>query len=139
MVCTRGEGGHEQPRIADSVPVGFAGFVVDRRRFESEYLPQAIAGAERMLADAVRDNLVLRVTDRAGRALAATHEEPGQADELTGRFDFVFRDLELSARSRHTAAAQLSAWNARTRWLLSALMSLMATGGVLLTWRAVRR
>lgn len=104
-----------------------------------EYLPQAIAGAERMLADAVRDNLVLRVTDRAGRALAATHEEPGQADELTGRFGFVFRDLELSARSRHTAAAQLSAWNARTRWLLSALMSLMATGGVLLTWRAVRR
>ena len=124
---------------ADSVPVGFTGFVIDRRQFEGEYLPQAIASAERMLADAVRDNLVLRVTDRAGRALAATHEGPGQADELTGRFDFVFRDLELSARSRHTAAAQVLQSNARMRWLLSTLMSVMAIGGVLLTWRAARR
>lgn len=84
---------------ADSVPVGFAGFVIDRRRFETEYLPQAIASAERMLADDVRDNLILRVTDGSGRALVATHRGPGQADELTGRFDFVFGDLELvSAR-----------------------------------------
>ena len=124
---------------ADSVPVGFTGFVIDRHRFEGDYLPQAIAAAERLLADAVQDNLVVRVTDRAGRALTATHEGPGQADELTGGFDFVFRDLELSARSRHTAAAQVLHSNARTRWLLSTLMSVMAIGGVLLTWRAARR
>ena len=124
---------------ADSVPVGFAGFVIDRRRFEREYLPRALAGAGSMLAEAVRDNLILRVTDRAGRTLAATHEDPGQADELTGRFDFVFRDLELSARSRHTAAAQVLQSNARTSWILSTLMSVMAMGGVLLTWRAARR
>ena len=123
----------------DSVPVGFAGFVVDRRRFERDYLPKAIAGAEHMVEDAVRDNLILRVTDRAGRELAATHEGPGQPDELIGRFDFVFRDLELSARSRHTAAAQVLQSNAQTRWLLSTLMSVMAIGGVLLTWRAARR
>lgn len=124
---------------ADSVPVGFAGFVIDRRRFETEYLPQAIASAERMLADDVRDNLILRVTDGSGRALVATHRGPGQADELTGRFDFVFGDLELSARSRHTAAAQVLEANALTSWVLSTLMSVMAIGGVLLTWRAVRR
>lgn len=124
---------------ADSVPVGFAGFVINRRRFERDYLPQAIAMAKPMLEDAVQDNLILRVTDRAGRALAATHEGPGQADELIGRFDFVFRDLELSARSRHTAAAQVLQSNAQTRWLLSTLMSVMAIGGVLLTWRAARR
>ncbi len=124
---------------ADLVPVGFAGFVIDRRRFEREYLPQAIVDAGSTLADAAQDNLILRVTDHAGRALAATHEDPGQADELKGRFDFVFRDLELSARSRHTAAAQVLQSNARTRWLLSTLMSVMAMGGVLLTWRAARR
>lgn len=124
---------------ADSLPVGFAGFVIDRRRFETEYLPQAIASAEGMLADNVRDNLILRVTDSSGRSLVATHRGPGQADELTGRFDFVFRDLELSARSRHTAAAQVLASNALTSWVLSTLMSVMAMGGVVLTWRAARR
>ena len=124
---------------ADSVPVGFSGFVIDGRRFEREYLPRAIVDAGSTLGDAVRDNLILRVTDPAGRAVAATHQGPGQADELKGRFDFVFRDLELSARSRHTAAAQVLQSDARTRWLLSTLMSVMTMGGVLLTWRAARR
>ena len=124
---------------ADSLPAGFAGFVIDRHRFEREYLPQAIARAEPMLAEDVRDNLILRVTDHAGRPLVATHKGPGQADELVGRFDFVFRDLELSARSRHTAAAQVLEANALTSWVLSTLMSMMAISGVLLTWRAARR
>ena len=124
---------------ADAVPVGFAGFVIDSRRFETGYLPQALAGAEGMLADNVRNNLIVRVTDGAGRVLAATHDGPGQADALTGRFDLVFRDLELSARSRHIAAAQVLQSNALTGWVLSTLMSVMAIGGVLLTWRAARR
>ena len=124
---------------ADSLPVGFAGFVIDSRRFETEYLPQAVASAESMLADDVRDNLILRVADRTGRSVVTTHKGLGQADELTGRFDFVFRDLELSARSRHTAAAQVLEANALTSWVLSTLMSVMAISGVLLTWRAARR
>ena len=124
---------------ADSVAVGFAGFVIDRSRFEREYLPQAIVDAAGGLADDVRDNLIVRVTDSAGLVATATHDEPGQDDALTGRFDFVFRDMELSARSRHTAAAQLLQSNARTSWILSTLMSVMAIGGVLLTWRAVRQ
>ena len=124
---------------ADSVAVGFAGFVIDTRRFEREYLPRAIAGAAGTLAEDLRDNLIVRVTDGAGRVVAATHDGPGQTDALTGRFDFVFRDLELSARSRHTAAAQVLQSNAATNWLLSTLMSVMAIGGVLLTWRAARR
>ncbi len=122
-----------------SATVGFAGFVVDERRFESEYLPQAIASMSGLLDEDVRDNLIVRVTDRAGRVLAATHDQPGQDDPLTGRFDFVFEDLELSARSRHTAAAQVLRSNALTSWILSALMSLVAVAGVLLTWRAARR
>ena len=124
---------------ADSVVVGFAGFVIDMRRFEREYLPQAIASADDVLAADVRDNLILRVTDSAGHAVAATHDGPGQADALMGQFDFVFRDLELSARSRHVAAAQVLQSNALTSWGLSTLMSMMAIGGVLLTWRAARR
>jgi len=124
---------------ADSVPVGFAGFVIDRRRFETDYLPQAILGAEDLLTEDVRDNLIVRITDSAGAVAMATHDGPGQADALTGRFDFVFRDMELSARSRHTAAAQVLQSNALTSWTLSVLMSVMAIGGVLLTWRAARR
>ena len=92
---------------SDSVPVGFVGFVIDMRRFEREYLPQAIASAGAMLADDVRDNLLVRVTDGVGRVAASTHDGLGQPDALTGRFDFVFRDMELSTRSRHTAAAQV--------------------------------
>ncbi len=124
---------------ADATTVGFAGFVIDSHRLEREYLPRALAGAGDLLADDVRDNLVVRVTDGAGRVMAATHDEPGQADVLTGRFDFVFQDLELSARSRHTAAAQVLQSDALTSWVLSILMSVMAIGGVLLTWRAARR
>ena len=71
--------------------------------------------------------------------MAATHAEPGQADAVSGRFSFVFRDFELSARSRHTAAAHVLQSNALTNWVLSALMSMMAIGGVLLTWRVARR
>ncbi len=119
--------------------VGFAGFVIDRRRFEHEYLPQAITGAADLLAKEVRDNLIVRVVDSVGRVVAATHDEPGQADAVTGRFDFVFRDLELSARSRHTAAAQVLQANALTNWVLSILMSAVAFSGLLLTWRATRR
>ena len=124
---------------SDSVPVGFVGFVIDMRRLEREYLPQAIASAGATLADDVRDNLLVRVTDGAGRVVASTHDELGQPDALTGRFDFVFRDMELSTRSRHTAAAHVLQSNALTRWVLSTLMSVMAIGGVLLTWRAARR
>ena len=124
---------------ADSATAGFTGFVIDMRRFELEYLPQAIAGATDMLTEDVWDNLIVRVTDGEGRVAAATHDEPGQADAVTGRFAFVFRDLELSARSRHTAAAQVLQSNALTNWILSALMSVMAICGVLLTWRAARR
>ena len=124
---------------ADSVAIGFVGFVLDTRRFEREYLPQAIASAEGMLTEDVRDNLIVRVTDDAGRVAAATHDEQGQDDALASRFDFVFRDLALSARSRHTAAAQVLQSNALTSWILSILMSVMAIGGVLLTWRAARR
>ena len=123
----------------DSATVGFTGFVIDMGRFETEYLPQAIAGATDMLTEDVRDNLIVRVTDGEGRIAAATHDEPGQADAVTGRFAFVFRDLELSARSRHTAAAQVLQSNALTSWVLSALMSVMAITGVLLTWRAAHR
>ena len=122
-----------------STTVGFAGFVVDAHRFEHEYLPQAMAAVSGLLDEDVRNNLIVRVTDRAGRVVAATHNEPGQADALTGRFDFVFEDLELSARSRHTAAAQVLQSNALTSWFLTALMSILAVVGVLLTWRAARR
>ena len=85
------------------------------------------------------NNVIVRVTDRAGRVAAATHDELGQDDALTGRFDFVFRDLELSARSRHTAAAQVLQSSALTRWILSSLMTVMAIGSLLLTWRTARR
>ena len=123
----------------DSASVGFAGFVIDARRFENEYLPRAIAGAEDMLTEEVRDNLIVRITNGEGLVAAATHEEPGQGDPVTAHFDFVFRDFELSAQSRHTVAAQVLQSNALTSWVLSVLMSLMASGGVLLTWRAARR
>lgn len=122
-----------------STAVGVAGFVVDSGRFETEYLPQAIAAASGLLDEDVWDNLIVRVTDRAGRVAATTHDEPGQADVVTGRFDLVFEDLELSARSRHTAAAQVLQSNALMSWILSALMSLVAVAGVALTWRAARR
>ena len=124
---------------SDSASVGFTGFVVDRRRFEREYLPRAIAAAEDLLADDVRENLLVRVTDGGGHVVASTGDGPGQTDVLTGRFDFVFRNFELSVRSRHTAAAQVLQGNALTRWVLSVLMSVMAGGGMLLTWRAARR
>lgn len=123
----------------DSAPVGFVGFVIDMSRFEEQYMLRAIAGAEGMLLEDVRDNLIVRVTDSEGRVVAATHAEPGQADAVSGRFSLVFRDLELSARSRHTAAAHVLQSNALTNWILSALMSMMAVGAVLLTWRAARR
>lgn len=124
---------------SDSATVGFAGFVIDMRRLESDYLPRAIAGAQDMLTEDVLGNMIVRVTDDDGRVAAVTHDEPGQADAVTGRFGFVFRDLELSAQSRHTAAAQILRSNALTSWFLSTLMSMMAIGGVLLTWRAARR
>ena len=119
--------------------VGFVGFVIDRRRFEREYLPRAIASAADLLHEDVRENLIVRVADSAGRVVTATHREPGQADAVTGRFDLMFRDLELSAQSRHTAAAQLLQANAITSWALSILMSVVALSGLMLTWRAARR
>ena len=119
--------------------VGFAGFVIDASRLEHDYLWPAVAGAADMLNEDVWENLIVRVTDDAGRVVVATHDERGQADVLTERFDLVFRDMELSARSRHTAATEVLQSNAETSWVLSILMSIMATGGVLLTWRATRR
>ena len=51
----------------------------------------------------------------------------------------MFRDWNLSARSRHTAAAQVLESNAFTSWVLTVLMSVAVLGGVLLTWRAASR
>ena len=118
---------------------GFAGFVVDSDRFEREYLPRVIAGAMDVLGEGVQDNLIVRTTDARGRVVTTTHSEPGQIDALIARFDFVFRDWELSARSRHTAAAQVLQSNAFTSWVLTVLMSVSVLGGMLLTWRAAGR
>lgn len=125
---------HEDARI-----VGVAGFVVDVHRFEREYLPRVIATAMAPLSGDVRDNMVVRVTDSAQRVVVANHAEPGQADTLTGHFDFAFRDWKLSARSRHTAAAQVLQSNASITWLLTVLMSCAVLGGVVFTWRAAAR
>ena len=119
--------------------VGFVGFVIDEHRFEREYLPQTLSEAARHLSDDMRDNLIVRVRNDAGDVVVATHDELGQGDVLTGRFDFAFRGWQVSAQNRHTAAAQVLQGRALTNTVLSALMSLMAIGGVLLTWRAARR
>ena len=123
----------------DAGLAGVAGFVVDVDRFERAYLPRVMVGAMEHLPGDVRDNLLVRVTDAAKRVVAATHDEPGQADVLVGRFDFAFRDWELSARSRYTAAAQVVQSNSSTTWLLTVLMSIAVLSGVLLTWRASDR
>ena len=98
-----------------------------------------MVSAQSLLSADVLDNLIVRVTDSEGRVVAATHNEQGQADALTGRFDLVFREMEVSARSRHTAAAHVLESNALMSWSVSTLMSVMAIGGVLLSWRAARR
>lgn len=124
---------------SDADRVGMVGFLVDSDRFEREYLPQAVSGAMDLLAPDVHDNLIVRVADANGQAVVVTHDEPGQADLLKGRFDFLFRDWELSVRSRHMGAKQVLASNAFTSWVLTVLMSVAVLGGVLLTWRAAGR
>ncbi len=124
---------------SDSDRVGMVGFVIDLDRLEHEYLPGTVADGMELLAEDVRGNLIVRVTDATGRAVVASHEEPGQADLLKGRFDFVFRDWELSVSSRYTGASQVLASNAFTSWVLTVLMSVAVLGGVLLTWRAAGR
>ncbi len=121
------------------VAVGVVGFIIDSRRFAAEYLPQAVGDAMDRLPADVQQNLIVRVADAADRVVTSTHDGPGQADVLTVRPEFVFRDWELSARSRHTAAAQVLASNAFTSWGLTVLMSVAVLGGVLLTWRALSR
>ena len=124
---------------SDGKLVGFAGFIVDSGRFEQEYLPRAVGDAMRGLVEGVRDNLIVRATDGTGRVVTTTYAGPGQADALATRFDFVFRDWELSARSRHVAAAQVLESSAFTSWVLALLMSIAVLGGLILTWRAVER
>lgn len=124
---------------SDSTIIGFVGFVVDTARFEREYLPGVIADAMDLLPRDVHDNLIVRATDDTGRVVTATHAEPGQDDLLAARFDFLFRDWELSARSRYTAAGPVLASNAFRSWVLTLLMSVAVLGGVLLTLRAAGR
>ena len=119
--------------------LGMVGFFVDHDRFEREFLPQAVSAAMDVLAPEVHDNVIIRVADGNGRAVVATHDEPGQTDLLKGRFEFLFRDWELSVRSRHTGARQVLASNVLTSWVLTVLMSIAVLGGVLLTLRAAGR
>ena len=124
---------------SDADRVGMVGFLIDRDRFEREYLPQAVRGAMDLLAQDVHDNLIVRVADANGRVVVATHDEPGRTDLLKGRFDFLFRDWEVSVRSRHTGAKEVLASNAFTSWVLTVLMSVAVLGGVVLTLRASGR
>ena len=123
----------------DSQIVGIVGFVIDSSRFEGEYLPRAVAHAMEVLPEDVQQNLIVRATDSTGRVVASSYDGPGQADSLATHFDFVFRDWNLSARSRHTAAAQVLQSNVSTTWVLMVLMSVAVLGGVMLTWRRAGR
>ena len=123
----------------DTNVIGFVGFVVDTDMFESEYLPRAIASNMGILTEDVQDNLIVRVSDPTGRVIAATHDDVGQDDVLAGRFDFIFRDWVMSARSRYRTVAQVVQSSAFTNWLLAVLMSVVVLGGVLLMWRTTRR
>ena len=119
--------------------VGFAGFVIDTHRFETEFLPRALVQSTRLLAEDMPDNLIVRATDDAGRVVATNHVGPGQPDEFSVHFAFVFRDWELSARSRHTTAAEILESNVLSSWVLTVFMSMAVLGGILATLRAAGR
>ena len=124
---------------ADANVIGFVGFVVDTDMFESEYLPRAISSNMGILTEDVQDNLIVRVSEPTGQVITATHNDVGQDDVLSARFDFIFRDWVMSARSRYRTVAQVVQSSAFTNWLLTVLMSVAVLGGVLLMWRTARR
>ncbi len=119
--------------------VGVSGMIIDTEYFRNVYLPRAIQQSlPKFFPDDAQDNIIVTVHDSDGKRVMATQEFKGQDDETTTGLPF-FSDWRLGIRSRHMTPAQWARWNFNVSLSLSALMTVMLLGGIVLALRTASR
>jgi signal transduction histidine kinase len=119
--------------------VGVSGLIIDTDYFRTVYLPRAIQQSlPRFFPDDARDNVIVTVHDNRGRRVLATQEVKGQNDETYTMLPF-FSDWKVGIRSRYMTPEQWAHWNFNVSLSLSALMTVMLLGGIVLALRTVSR
>jgi signal transduction histidine kinase len=119
--------------------VGVSGMIIDTEYFRNVYLPRVIQQSlPKFFPDDARDNVIVTAHDNRGKRVLATQEEKGQDDETYTGLPF-FSDWKVGIRSRYMTSEQWALWNFNVSLSLSALMTLMLLGGIVLALRTVSR
>jgi signal transduction histidine kinase len=119
--------------------VGVSGMIIDTDYFRNVYLPRQIQQSlpKFFPADA-QDNIIVTVQDNHGNRVLATQEVKGQDDETSTSLPF-FSDWRVSIQSRYMTPEQWARWNFNVSLSLSALMTVMLLGGIVLALRTASR
>lgn len=119
--------------------VGVSGMIIDTDYFRNVYLPRQIQQSlpKFFPADA-QQNVIVTVQDNHGNRVLATQEVKGQDDETTTSLPF-FSDWKVGIHSRYMTPEQWAHWNFNVSLSLSALMTVMLLGGVVLALRTASR
>ncbi len=119
--------------------VGVSGMIIDTEYFRSVYLPRVIQQSlPKFFPDDARENVIVTAHDNRGKRVLATQEVKGQDDETYTALPF-FSDWKVGIRSRYMTPEQWAHWNFNVSLSLSALMTLMLLGGIVLALRTVSR
>ena len=119
--------------------VGVSGMIIDTDYFRNVYLPRQIQQSlpKFFPADA-QQNVIVTVQDNQGNRVLATQEVKGQDDETSTALPF-FSDWKVGIRSRYMTPDEWARWNFNVSLTLSAFMTVMLLGGVVLALRTASR
>jgi signal transduction histidine kinase len=119
--------------------VGVTGLILDTEYFRTTYLPRVIQQSlpKFFPADAQK-NIIVTVHDGKGNRVMATQEVQGKDDDTYTMMPF-FSDWKVGIRSRYMTAEQWARWNFNVSLSLSALMTLVLMGGIVLALRTASR
>jgi len=133
------------PITENSKVVGVAGMIMDSKYLAKKLLPGAIEKfLSHLYSKDMSKDLVVTVRDHSGRLILGPEEaENGWSkkskDEVQRGFDFIFTDWTLGMRSTRLTPEQWARSNLAINLTLSALLSVVLIGGIILALRTVSR
>lgn len=120
--------------------VGVAGMIVDVVHFRDKVLPRVV---QETLAGSFSgnegDNLIVMAYDSSGRKVYTSQPSEGRGEIVWLSLPFVFEKWRLGIQSRHETPEQWAQRYMMINLSLSALMTVMLVGGIVMALRTASR
>jgi signal transduction histidine kinase len=119
--------------------VGTAGLILDTDYFRDQLLPRVVRETlPKFFPDGQDENVIVSLYDSKEHLVFTSQQVKGQDDKTAMSMPY-FYDYALVVRSRHMTPEQWAHWNFNFTLTLSALMTAVLIGGIILALRTASR